>query len=308
MTTETRTYAFLFPGQGSQYVGMADELADQPAAQALLAQADDLLGFSLSAMMQKGPAEALNDTVNTQPALFVHALAALKALQAARPEIQPRFMAGHSLGQLTALTAAGALSFADGLRLVRLRGQLMKEAGQAAPGGMAAILGLSLEAVEDVCRRASRPDEPVQVANDNCPGQVVVSGSAAAVTRAVALAQEVGARRAVPLAVSIAAHSVLMESAQQAFNRALEETPFLTPQTPVVGNVAAAPLSSPEAIRADLAAQLTARVRWTESVAWMAAQGVDAFVEVGAGKVLSGLVKRIARGTKVLQWRSLLNE
>ncbi len=305
-TDETLSYAFLFPGQGSQYVGMAAELQEFPAARQVLQEADDLLGFSLSGLMTDGPPEALDDTVNTQPALFVHALAALAALRARRPEVKPHFMAGHSLGQLTALTAAGALSFADGLRLVRLRGQLMKAAGEAAPGGMAAILGLSLEQVEAICAEASEAGTLVQVANDNCPGQVVISGAEAAVARAVELARTAGARRAVPLAVSIAAHSELMRPAQEAFNQALASVSFSAPQVPVIGNVAAAPLSTPEAIRADLSAQLTARVRWTESVAWMVGEGANVFVEVGAGKVLSGLVKRIARSAKIVQWRGLL--
>ncbi len=285
---------------------MKAELDGLPAAAEVLQAADAQLGYALSDVMAAGPPEMLNDTVHTQPALFVHSLAALAALRAARPDIQPRFVAGHSLGQLTALTAAEALTFADGLRLVHLRGQLMKAAGEAAPGGMAAILGLSLAAVETVCQQASRPGEPVQVANDNCPGQVVISGAKEAVERAVSLAKAAGARRAVPLAVSIAAHSQLMEPAREAFAQALAETPFAQPAVPVVGNVAAVPLTTAEAIRDDLRAQLTARVRWTESVAWMAEQGVQTFVEVGAGKVLSGLVRRIARGTKVLSWRDLL--
>lgn len=299
-------YAFLFPGQGSQFVGMSADLQDFPAAQALLARADELLGFSLSALMAGGPEARLNDTVNTQPALFVHALAALTVLRAERPDVQPAFLAGHSLGELTALTAAGALSFEDGLRLVRLRGELMKAAGEKSPGGMAAILGLDIATVEAICREASRDGEPVQVANDNCPGQVVISGADAAVSRAVELSKMRGARRAVRLAVSIAAHSALMRPAQRQFNAALEKVRLREAQVPVVGNVSARPLETPQAMRADLAAQLTARVRWTESVTWLAEQGISDFVEVGAGKVLSGLVKRIARGKKMLSWRSLL--
>lgn len=298
--------AFLFPGQGSQFVGMTTDLMDHPLAARLLAQADDLLGFSLSRLMANGPEDVLNDTANTQPALFVHALAALSILRQERPEIRPAFMAGHSLGQLTALTAAGAFTFSDGLELVRLRGSLMRQAGEQNPGGMAAILGLDIPTVEAVCVEAARPDEPVQVANDNCPGQVVISGAAAAVERAVALARERGARRAVPLAVSIAAHSVLMTPAQEQFNAALAAVTVRSPEVPVVGNVAARPLETPEAIRADLTAQLTARVRWTESVEWMVAQGVTHFIEVGAGNVLTGLVRRIARETKVLSWKGVL--
>ncbi len=285
---------------------MSADLQDFPAAQALLARADELLGFSLSALMAEGPEARLNDTVNTQPALFVHALAALTVLRAERPDVQPAFLAGHSLGELTALTAAGALSFEDGLRLVRLRGELMKAAGEKSPGGMAAILGLDIATVEAICREASRNGEPVQVANDNCPGQVVISGADAAVSRAVELSKMRGARRAVRLAVSIAAHSALMRPAQRQFNAALEKVRLREAQVPVVGNVSARPLETPQAMRADLAAQLTARVRWTESVTWLAEQGISDFVEVGAGKVLSGLVKRIARGKKMLSWRSLL--
>lgn len=300
------SYAFLFPGQGSQFVGMSEDLLAWPQAQEILRRADDLLGFSLSELMLSGPEARLNDTANTQPALFVHAMAAWTVLETVKADIAPTYMAGHSLGELTALTAAGALSFEDGLRLVRLRGELMRAAGMDNPGGMAAILGMDMDRVESLCAEASRDGEVVQVANDNCPGQVVISGADAAVARAIDLAKERGARRAVRLAVSIAAHSALMRPAQETFNQALASLSFSAPRPPVIGNVSARPLETAEAIRADLSAQLTSRVRWTESVAWMAERGVDVFVEVGAGKVLSGLVKRIARGKKVLIWTDLL--
>jgi [acyl-carrier-protein] S-malonyltransferase len=268
-----------------------------PAARSTYAQADELLGFALSRISWEGPEQELNDTINTQPALLVHSAAVLAVLEERFPEFQPAFTAGHSMGQLSALLASGSLTFANALRLVRRRGELMKEAGTASPGGMAAILGLDIPALEQVCAQASilETGEVVQVANDNCPGQVVISGAAPALERALALALEAGARRAVPLAVSIAAHSPLMRHAQNEFNRAVEEAPLNSPLLPVVGNVAAAPLTTAEQIRADLQAQLTNRVRWTESIQFMVAHGVTTFIELGSGTVLSGLLKRIER-------------
>lgn len=289
--------AFVFPGQGSQTVGMGKDLAAQyPVAKQTFDEADSILGFSLSKIMWNGPDVDLNDTVNTQPALYVHSLAAFRTFSHLYPNQMPASMAGHSLGELSALAASGALSFEDGLRLVRKRAELMKHAGTLAPGGMAAILGLDIPTLDKVCAEASMSDESVQVANDNCPGQVVISGSKPAVERAMAGAKAAGAKRALPLAVSIAAHSSLMDSIQLEWNETVGNANFLTPQIPVIGNVYAATLGDEMAARADIIAQMQSRVRWTESVKLMSAQGINTFVEVGAGSVLGGLIKRIADG------------
>lgn len=288
--------AFLFPGQGSQSVGMGRALAEVfPVARAVFDQSDDLLGFSLSRLAWEGPEETLNDTVNTQPALMVHSVAALRVFQHLHPDFHPAFVAGHSMGELSALVAAGALDFPSALHLVRRRGELMKHAGEVSPGGMAAILGLDIPTLDQVCAQASASGEIVQVANDNSPGQVVISGARAALERALELALKAGARRAVPLAVSIAAHSPLMSVAQQDFNLAVQGAPIRDPIVPLVGNVTAAPLSSADQIRADLQAQLNSRVRWVESMQFMRAQGIQHFIEIGNGTVLVGLLKRIDR-------------
>jgi [acyl-carrier-protein] S-malonyltransferase len=202
------------------------------------------------------------------------------------------------MGELSALVAADCLQFEATLKLVRRRGELMKSAGQNAPGGMAAILGLDIPTLEVICATASSGDEIVQVANDNCPGQVVISGDKRALNRAMTLAQEAKARKVVPLAVSIAAHSPLMAAAQDEFNLAVMAAPLTQPEIPIIGNVSAQPLTSAEAVRADLMAQLGSRVRWTETIHFLRAQGVDTFVELGSGGVLTGLVKRIDRDTK----------
>ena len=212
----------------------------------------------------------------------------------------PASLAGHSLGELSALAIAGAFSFEDGLRLVRKRAELMKRAGGLAPGGMAAILGLDIPTLEKVCVEASTPDELVQVANDNCPGQVVISGSKQAVERAMSGAKSAGAKRALPLAVSIAAHSTLMAPIQQEWNEAVAAAKFSALQIPVIGNVHAQPLADESAARADIIAQMQSRVRWTESVQYMVSKGINTFVEVGTGTVLGGLVKRIADGMTIL--------
>lgn len=286
--------AFLFPGQGSQATGMGLTLSrTYPAARHVFEQADELLGFSISQLCWEGPETELNDTINTQPALLVHSCAALRVFQNLFPNFQPAFVAGHSMGELSALVAAGALPFGDALHLVRRRGELMKRAGEVSPGGMAAILGLDIPTLDRICAEASRPGEIVQVANDNCPGQVVISGASPALERALELAQQAGARKSKALAVSIAAHSPLMRHAQSDFNQAVEAAPFADPNIPLVGNVTALPLASAEDVRADLQAQLTSRVRWTESIQNMLARGVSTFVELGSGTVLTGLLKRI---------------
>lgn len=296
MKLEPKSTAFVFPGQGSQTVGMGCDLADvYPQAKQTFEEADDILGFPLSRLMWEGPDADLIDTVNTQPALYVHSMASQRAFSHLYPDFRPASVAGHSLGELSALAAAGALSFADGLRLVQVRGELMKRAGEIAPGGMAAILGLGIPELEAVCAEASTPGEIVQVANDNCPGQVVISGAKAAVERAIAGAKTAGAKRGIPLAVSIAAHSPLMASIQAAWNEAVDACTMVEPKIPVVGNVHALPMTSADELRADIKAQMDSRVRWTESVWEMLKSGTQAFVEVGSGSVLIGLIRRIVQ-------------
>lgn len=287
--------AFVFPGQGSQIVSMGRELAAQyPIVKQIFEEADSVLGFALSAIMWDGPDTDLNDTVNTQPALYLHSIAAYRIFSHLNPDFEPASLAGHSLGELSALAAAGAFSFEDGLCLVRKRGELMKRAGELAPGSMAAILGVDIPTLDKVCAEASTPEELVQVANDNCPGQVVISGAKPAVERAMAGAKAAGAKRALPLAVSIAAHSPLMASIQEEWNQAVDATLFHELKIPVVGNVHAAVLKTAEEARADIKAQMQSRVKWTDSVKLMTGMGINGFVEAGTGSVLGGLVKRIA--------------
>jgi [acyl-carrier-protein] S-malonyltransferase len=273
---------------------MGRELAElYPAAKKTFEEADAILGFSLSQLMWDGPAEALNETVNTQPALYVHSVAVWRAFTLQSPDFRPAAVAGHSLGELSALTASGALPFSDGLRLVRRRGELMKRAGELNPGGMAAILGVDIPTLDKVCVEASTSEEIVQVANDNCPGQVVISGHKSALERAMAGAKAAGAKRALPLQVSIAAHSPLMASIQEEWNAAVEACAMETPNVPVIGNVHARPMSTAQELRADIQAQMQSRVRWTESVQLMLTNGIQAYVEAGSGEVLLGMIKRI---------------
>lgn len=264
------------------------------AARSTFEDADDLLGFRLSALCWEGPEETLTDTINAQPALYVCGLAAVAAFEEKFGAFRPAGLAGHSLGELTALSAAGAMEFEDGLPLVRERGRVMKAAGDEAPGGMAAILNLAVPEVAEVCAEArAATGGIVQVANDNCPGQVVISGGDAALEKAMELAKARGARRAMKLPVSIAAHSPLMERAAGQFRQAVEAVPFIAPALPVVGNVGAQPITDANAIRVELAAQLTSPVRWTESVRYLLSLGVTTFVEFGAKDVLTGLLRRI---------------
>ena len=286
--------AFVFPGQGSQRVGMGLELAQvYEDAREIYTQADRILGFPLSSIAWYGPEAELNDTLNTQPALFTHSIAALRVLQTHLPELTPVAIAGHSMGEISAIAASGATTFEDGLRLARTRGELMKRAGELSPGGMAAILGLEIPLIEQICASVISGVESLQVANDNCPGQVVISGSMPALERAIPIFQQAGARRIIKLAVSIAAHSPLMRHAQVDFNHAVEETSLTNPIIPIVGNVTAKALTNVMDIRRDLQDQLTNRVRWTETVLELKSLGVTHYYEIGTGTVLSGLIKRI---------------
>jgi [acyl-carrier-protein] S-malonyltransferase len=296
MKLDPKRTAFIFPGQGSQSVGMGSDLADRyPLAKQTFEEADDILDFALSRLMWAGPEADLDDTLNTQPALYLHSVAALRVFAHLSPGFQPATVAGHSLGELSALTASGALPFSDGLQLVRRRGELMKRAGEISPGGMAAILGLDIPTLEKVCAEASTENEIVQVANDNCPGQVVISGAKVAVERAIVGAKAAGAKRGIPLAVSIAAHSPLMASIQAEWDEAVDACTMTDPTIPVVGNVHAQPMQTVDDLRADIKAQMGSPVRWTESVQGMLKSGMQAFVEVGSGNVLLGLVRRIAQ-------------
>jgi [acyl-carrier-protein] S-malonyltransferase len=297
--------AFLFPGQGSQQVGMAQSVAAAyPAARATLDEADAVLGFAISRLMAEGPEAELTDTINAQPALLAASVAVMRALEAefgdraSRSGGQQVFVAGHSLGEYTALVAAGSLTYADGLRLVRERGRLMKEAGEHSPGMMAAVLGLDEATIARVCAETTAGVGVAEIANDNTHGQVVISGDRAGMEAAMAALSAAGAKRVMPLAVSIAAHSRLMQPVAAALQAAIDATPLLAPAVPVIGNTVAQPLATVDDIRRELAAQLTGSVRWTATIQWLEAAGVTTFAEIGPGEVLSGLVKRTARGAK----------
>ncbi len=291
--------AFLFPGQGSQHVGMGHDLFQKsPVARAVFDQADEQLGFALSKICFEGPEDQLTETVNQQPSLFVVSIAAWQVMKS-QDWISPDFVAGHSLGELSALAVAGSLTFHDGLQLVRRRGELMKAAGEREPGAMAAIINLDVPVVNEVCARATdSTGQPVQLANDNCPGQVVISGDKIALKEAMQLAEKAGAYRVIELPISIAAHSALMDSASAEFGRIVDETPIQTPRMPVIGNVSAMPLTTTDEIRAELKAQLTSPVLWTDSMNYLLEQGVNKVVEVGSGNVLLNLMKRISRKTE----------
>lgn len=291
--------AFVFPGQGSHFVGMGkDVYAAFPVAREIFQEADATLGFPLTELCFNGPAEELTDTVNQQPALLTVSVALLESLKAngAFRGAEPRFCAGHSLGEYTALVAAGALDFSHALRLVRERGRLMKEAGEKTPGGMAAILGLEDRLIEEICRVASEQagGPGVVCANYNAPGQIVISGQKEAVEIAIALAKERGAKRVIPLAITIASHSPLMAEAARRFAEAVAATPIRDAIIPVVANVTGQPITTVAEIRQELVQQLTSPVRWTASVQHMVAQGVGTFYEIGPKDVLTGLIRRIA--------------
>lgn len=292
--------AFVFPGQGAQVIGMGRELAEAyPAARAVFAEVDEALGENLSDLIWNGDIETLTLTQNAQPALMATSIAAFRALEAEGFGIKDAdFVAGHSLGEYSALCAAGALSLADTARLLRLRGAAMQEAVPVGQGAMAAILGLDFAAVDQIARDAAQ-DEVCQAANDNDPAQVVISGHKAAVERAAVLAKERGAKRALMLPVSAPFHSALMQPAAAVMAEALAAVEIVTPQVPLIANVRAEPVSEPGAIRRLLVEQVTGAVRWRESIEFLAGSGVTEFWEIGAGKALSGMIKRIAKDAAV---------
>jgi [acyl-carrier-protein] S-malonyltransferase len=282
--------AYGFPGQGAQFVGMGKDLYDNsPVAKEMFEQANQILGFRITDLMFAGTEEDLRQTKVTQPAIFLHSVILAKVLG---NEFKPDMVAGHSLGEFSALTAVGALSFADGLTLVYKRAMAMQKACEAEPSTMAAILGLDDNVVEEVC---SKIDEVVVAANYNCPGQLVISGSIKGIEVACEKLKEAGAKRALPLKVGGAFHSPLMESARVELAQAINNTAFNKPVAPVYQNVDAKPYSDPEAIKKNLIAQLTSPVRWTQISVNMLADGMTEFVEVGPGTVLQGLVKKVGK-------------
>ena len=278
---------YVFPGQGVQYTGMGKDLYDHNAeVRAMMERANEILGFRLTDIMFEGTAEELKQTKVTQPAVFLHSVAMAKALG-----VEPSAVAGHSLGEFSALVVAGALSFEEGLRLVSKRAQAMQACCEAVPGTMAAVLSLTDEEVEAVCEAT---EGVVVAANYNCPGQLVISGEKSAVEAACVKAKEAGARRALVLPVGGAFHSPLMEPAREELERAISEAQFSAPLCPIYQNVDAEPHTDPEEIKQNLIAQLTAPVRWTQIVRRMVEDGVDQITELGPGAVLQGLVKKIA--------------
>lgn len=290
--------AFIFPGQGSQYAGMGHEFyLRYPEARAVFEQADEALGFSLSSLCFKGPAEELNQTVNTQPAVLTTSLACLAVFRQAG--FEPAAVAGHSLGEYTALVVAGSLSCSDAVRLVRKRGRYMQEAVPIGQGGMAAVMGLSPTELKEICRQASTAGV-VEAVNFNCPGQVVIAGETAALQEALALAKKAGARRCIMLPVSAPFHSSLMKSAGEKLAADLASVLISSPVVPVVANVSADFVRDADEVRDALVRQVYNPVRWEESIMRLVDAGIKAFIEVGPGRVLSGLVKKICREALVL--------
>jgi [acyl-carrier-protein] S-malonyltransferase len=290
--------ALVFPGQGCQFVGMGKDLYDgYTEARAVYDMADDALGFPLSRLCFEGPAEELNDTANTQPAIYTTTMALWAVLAPRLEAVRDRvaYVAGHSLGEFSALAVAEAVSFEDGLRLVRRRGEAMRDAGQEAPGGMGVIIGMSDEEVAEIVSAANNGAAGVWIANYNSPGQVVIAGEQEPLDRALALAKDQGARRSLPLSVSVACHTPLMDQASQRLAAAIDDADLREPWVPVVSNAEARPLADPQAIKAALLRQLSSPVRWVESVEVMAEGGVKSLLEVGPRAVVTGLARRIDR-------------
>ena len=285
--------AFVFPGQGAQFVGMGKDLYDNnPLAKELFEKANDILGYRITDIMFEGTADELKQTKVTQPAVFLHSVISALCMG---EEFQPAMTAGHSLGEFSALVAAGALNFEDGLRLVYARAMAMQKACEAAPSTMAAIIGLPDEKVVEICQEVSTDDNVVVAANFNCPGQLVISGNVEAIGEACKRLKEAGAKRALPLPVGGAFHSPLMQPAKDELQKAIEATEVKEPQCPVYQNVDGLPHTDPKEIKENLIAQLTSSVKWTQCVQNMIADGADDFTECGPGKALQGMIGRISK-------------
>jgi [acyl-carrier-protein] S-malonyltransferase len=290
--------AWVFPGQGAQSAGMGRDLFDNVrSARAVFEQGDKALGFPISRLCFEGPEEELRQTINAQPALVIAAYACLEAAReiSGNKLPAPAFLAGHSLGEYTALAVAGVFDFSTAVRLARERGRLMHEAGQKRPGSMAAIIGLDESKLADVCHRSN-----TVMANVNCPGQIVISGAAENITKAMEMATAAGASRTITLQVSGAFHSPLMQPAVEGMIKYLDVTPFKTPSIPVIGNVTALPLDTAEAVKTELRQQLTSPVQWQRTIEYMINQGVSTFIEIGPGRVLTGLIRRINKEVETI--------
>lgn len=286
--------AFVFPGQGAQFVGMGKDLYDNnPLAKKLFDEADEILGFSIKNVMFEGTDDELKQTKVTQPAVFIHSVASALCLGSAFDDVA--MVAGHSLGEFSALVASGALSFEDGLRLVSARAMAMQKACETAPGTMAAVIGLPDDKIENICAEVSKEIEVVVPANYNCPGQLVISGTLDAINAACVKLKEAGAKRALPLKVGGAFHSPLMRPAKDELEEAIKATEFKAPRCPIYQNVDGKPYTDPATIKQNLIAQLTSSVRWTESVKNMIADGATDFTECGPGKALQGMIGRISK-------------
>lgn len=309
MDSLTGKVALVFPGQGSQFVGMGKALYEaSTSARRVFDQADEILGFPLSRLCFHGPADELEDTINAQPAILTMSIAALEALRERLAEaghrVEPTVVAGHSLGEFTALVAAGVMDFPSGLQLVRERGRLMKEAGEVSPGGMAAVIGLDAATLSTVCEDVA-DGSVITVANDNCPGQTVISGEVAALLRAMEMAKALGAKRVARLGISIASHSPLMARASAGLGDIMSRLPLRAPQIPVVANVTGMAMLSVDDVRQELAHHVERPVNWTRSVVEMVNGGATTFIEVGPGQVLSGLIRRINRDVTTLSLTDL---
>ncbi|BBI34482.1 ACP S-malonyltransferase [Cohnella abietis] len=291
--------AFVFPGQGAQAIGMGkDAYESNPAARAIFDQADLTLGFSISKLAFEGPDEQLRQTANTQPALLATSIALLETYKS--QGVTPDFVAGHSLGEYSALVAAGVLSFEDAIRLVRSRGQFMEQAVPSGEGAMAAVLGAEREALQALCTDISASGALVELANVNCPGQIVVSGSAQGVAAVVERGKEAGAKRVIPLDVSGPFHSSLMQPAADNLASELSKISFNVAQVPVVANVHALPVTSGEELRELLVKQVVSPVQWEDTIKFLIGEGVDTFVEIGSGTVLAGLIKKIDKSVQII--------